>query len=131
MCEIYWVSSLEKWTILNGIVLEIQREPGIIGGIMSDTLLHGVNCGFAWLIVALAIGGYFLTCRKIGERWMFCVVLSCGWGLFAVAQTIVLLGTIQNPTLLGALWISSFVLVICSLVLIFLKLTSRKITAGQ
>ncbi len=98
---------------------------------MSDTLLHGVNCGFAWFIVALAIGGYFLTYRKTGERWMFWIVLSSGWGLFAVAQTVVLVGTIQNSSLLGALWISSFVLIICSLALIFLKLTGRKITAGR
>ena len=81
--------------------------------------------------MALAVGGYFITLKRIGERWMFWIILSCGWGLFAVAQTVVLAGNIENSSFISALWISSFVLVICSLVLVFLKLIrSKQETAG-
>ena len=58
---------------------------------MSSTVSHAVNCGLAWFIVAMAVAGYFITLKKMGERWMFWIILSCGWGLFAVAQTVVLI----------------------------------------
>lgn len=93
---------------------------------MSTTVSHAVNCSLAWFVVALAVAGYFITLKKTGERWMFWIVLSCGWGLFAVAQTVVLIGNIQNSSFVSALWVSSFVLVICSLVLVFLKLIKNK-----
>ena len=93
---------------------------------MSSTVSHAINCGLAWFIVALAVGGYFITLKRIGERWMFWIILSCGWGLFAVAHTVVLIGNIDNSSFISALWISSFVLVVCSLVLIFLKLIKNK-----
>lgn len=93
---------------------------------MSSTVFHAVNCGFAWFLVVLAVAGYFITLKKMGERWMFWIVLACGWGLFAVAQTVVLAGNIENSFFVSALWISSFVLVICSLVLVFFKLIQEK-----
>ena len=93
---------------------------------MSSTLSHAVNCGLAWFIVALAVIGYFITLKKTGERWMFWIVLSSGWGLFAVAQTVALIGGIEDSSFVWALWISSFVLVICSLVLLFFKLIKSK-----
>ena len=93
---------------------------------MSSTVSQAVNCGLAWFIVALAVSGYFITLKKIGERWMFWIILACGWGLFAVAQTVVLAGNIENSSFISALWISSFVLVVCSLALVFLKLIKSK-----
>jgi hypothetical protein len=98
---------------------------------MSGTVSHAVNCGLAWFIVVMAVAGYFITLKKMGERWMFWIVLSCGWGLFAVAQTAVLIGNIENTSFVSALWISSFVLVICSLVLVFLKLIQSKQQTAQ
>ncbi len=98
---------------------------------MTSLVSNAVNCGLSWFIVALALFGYVITIKKTGERWMFWIVLSCGWGLFAVAQTVVLAGNIENPSFISALWISSFVLVICSLVLVFLKLIKSKQQTGQ
>jgi hypothetical protein len=85
-------------------------------------VLSIVNSIFAWSIVVLSIIGYFLTLKKTGERWMFWVVLGSGWALFAIAQTIIWAGGQDNSPLIWAIWLSSWVLIICSLVLIFLKL---------
>jgi hypothetical protein len=98
---------------------------------MSGTVSHAINCGLAWFIVALAVAGYLITLKRIGERWMFWIMLSCGWGLFAVAQTVVLIGNVDNTSFISALWISSFVLVICSLLLVFLRLIKGRQQSAQ
>jgi hypothetical protein len=98
---------------------------------MPSVVSNAVNCGLSWFIVALALFGYVITMKKTGERWMFWIVLSCGWGLFAVAQTVVLLGNIENTAFISALWISSFVLVVCSLLLVFLKLIKGRYTTER
>jgi RsiW-degrading membrane proteinase PrsW (M82 family) len=85
-------------------------------------VLSIVNSIFAWSIVVFSIVGYFLTIKKRGERWMFWVVLASGWALFAIAQTIIWAGGQDNSPLIWAIWLSSYVLIVCSLVLIFLKL---------
>jgi hypothetical protein len=98
---------------------------------MPSVVSNAVNCGLSWFIVALALFGYVYTLKKTGERWMFWIILSCGWGLFAVAQTVVLIGGIDNTSFISALWISSFVLDICSLVLVYLKLIRSRRHAEQ
>ena len=55
---------------------------------MDSTTMNAVNCVFAWSIVALAICGYFLTIKRIGEKWPFWVVLAIGWALLAVFETL-------------------------------------------
>lgn len=91
---------------------------------MDTPVSYLVNGGFAWFIVLLAIAGYFLTIRRMGERWLFWIVLAIGWTFFAVAQTLLIIGVSENVPYLIGIWLSSYVLVIVSLVLLFVKLTS-------
>ena len=89
-------------------------------------VLSIVNSIFAWSIVVFCIVGYFLTIKKTGERWVFWVVLASGWCLFAIAQTIVWAGGNGNTPFIWALWLSSYVLIVCSIVLIFLKFVDQR-----
>jgi len=92
------------------------------------TLSNIVNCGFAWFIVLLAIAGYILTLKRMGEKWVFWVVLAAGWAFFAVAQTLVIAGVSAGVPYLIAMWLSSYVLVAMSLAILFIKLTKIKQT---
>jgi hypothetical protein len=89
-------------------------------------VLSIVNSIFAWSIVVFSIIGYFLTIKTINERWMFWIVLASGWALFAIAQTIIWASGQNDSPFIWALWLSSYVLIVCSLVLIFLKLVDYK-----
>jgi hypothetical protein len=90
------------------------------------TISNVVNCGFAWFIVLLAIAGYFLTLKRMGEKWVFWVVLAVGWAFFAAAHTLVITGVSAGVPYLIAMWLSSYVLVAFSLALLFIKLTRVK-----
>jgi len=92
---------------------------------MAIPVSYWVNCGFGWFIVLLAIAGYILTLRRMGERWSFWITLAAGWAFFAVAQTLLIAGVPAGVPYLAAIWLSSFVLVIASLVMLFVKLTAR------
>ena len=59
------------------------------------------------------------------ERWSFWIILATGWAFFATAQTLMVAGVPAGVPYLSAIWLSSFVLVIASLVMLFIKLTSR------
>ncbi len=93
---------------------------------MDVTLSHLVNFGFGWVIVLLSVIGYFLTQRRTGEKWLFWIVLAIGWGFFAVAQTLLISGAQAGAFYLVAIWLSSYVLVITSMVLLFVKLVKAK-----
>lgn len=45
---------------------------------MNQMVINVTNCVFTWSIVVLAAGGYFITLKRIGERWMFWIVLATG-----------------------------------------------------
>ncbi len=92
---------------------------------MDGTVTDLVNMGFGWFIVLLAVVGYFLTLRRMGERWNFWIILASGWMFFALAETLVIAGVPAGVPYLIGIWLSSFVLVIASLVMLFLKLTTR------
>ena len=93
---------------------------------MDIPVSYLVNCGFAWFIVLLAIAGYFLTLRRMGEKWLFWIVLAIGWAFFAIAHTLLITGVSASVPYLTAIWLSSYVLVIASLVLLFIRLTKVK-----
>ncbi len=93
---------------------------------MEVTFSSWVNFGFGWFIVILAIVGYFLTWKRMNQRWGFWLVLAVGWAFFAVAQTLLIAGTEAGVPYLAAIWLSSFVLVITSLILLFMKLSRIK-----
>jgi hypothetical protein len=42
---------------------------------MDTPVSYLVNCGFGWFIALLAIAGYFLTLRRMGEKWLFWIIL--------------------------------------------------------
>ena len=91
-------------------------------------LLNGV---FAWSIVILAIAGYFLTLRRLREKWVFWVVLAIGWSFFAICHTLLIAGVSVDVSVLSALWLSSYVLVMASLLLLFIKLIGMKKISGR
>ncbi len=93
---------------------------------MDVPISYLVNFGFGWLIVLLAIIGYFLTLRRMGEKWLFWIILAVGWSFFAIAQTLLITGVQAGVPYLAAIWLSSYVLVITSMVLLFIKLTRVK-----
>lgn len=93
---------------------------------MEISISYLVNCGFAWFIVLLAIAGYFLTIRRMGEKWLFWIVLAIGWGFFAMANTLLLIGVPAGMPVLIAIWLSSYVLVVVSMALLFVRLTRVK-----
>jgi len=94
---------------------------------MDIPVSYIVNCCFGWFIVMLAITGYFLTLKKRGEKWLFWNVLAAGWAFFAIAQTLLLAGVRAGALYITAIWLSSFVLVIVSMVLLFLKLSKIRL----
>jgi hypothetical protein len=88
-----------------------------------DLHLHYlINSGFCWLIVLLAIAGYVLTLKRLKQRWVFWIILSIGWGLLAVSNSISALGIGHGMPYIFSLWLASYVLVIASLTLLFIKL---------
>ncbi len=93
---------------------------------MEIPLSSWVNFGFGWFIVILAIVGYFLTWKRMNQRWSFWLVLAVGWAFFAVAHTLLIAGTPAGVPYLVAIWLSSFVLVIASFILLFMKLSRMK-----
>jgi len=92
---------------------------------MGVPVAYWVNCGFGWFIVLLAIAGYLLTLKRMNERWGFWIILAVGWAFFATAQTLLVAGVSTGVPYLAAIWLSSFVLVIAALVMLFVKLTSK------
>ncbi len=93
---------------------------------MDSKIAFLVNFGFAWFLVALAVAGYFLTLKRMGEKWVFWIILAVAWGFFGIAETLLVTGLIVSVSYINTIRLSSFVLVIASLVLLFLKLASLK-----
>jgi hypothetical protein len=87
---------------------------------MAISVPQIVNIVFSWLIVVLAIAGYILTSRRMGQKWAFWIILAIGWAFFAVCNTLVMLDI--NIAFLYGVWLSSYVLLMASLILLFLKL---------
>lgn len=98
---------------------------------MDVPISYLVNFGFAWVIVLLAVAGYFLTIKRRGERWLFWIILAVGWAFFAIAYTLLISGVQAGAPYLIAIWLSSYVLVIASLVILFLKLNTLKNRNGR
>ena len=88
---------------------------------MNFQLHYLINSVLCWSIVLMAVVGYFLTLKRIGQKWVFWVVLSMGWALLAISNSLVAFGTSQGNVYLLAIWLSSYVLVIASLALLFVK----------
>ncbi len=81
-----------------------------------------LNAGLCWLIVLMAGIGYFLTVRRLKQKWAFWMILIMGWALLAVANSLSALRIGHGTGYTLAVWLSSYVMVIASLVLLFLRL---------
>jgi|WetSurMetagenome_2_1015567.scaffolds.fasta_scaffold866141_1 hypothetical protein len=89
---------------------------------MNIELHYLLNAGLCWLIVLTAAIGYFQTARRLKQKWTFWVMLIVGWALLAVSNSLSALRIGQGTGYALAVWLSSYVMVIASLVLLFLKL---------
>jgi len=91
---------------------------------VNITIAYAVKSGMSWLVVGSSVVGYLLTVKRIGEKWWLWALLAIGWTFLAVANTLVLRGVVAGRSQLFALWMSSYVLVTASLLLLFLKMVS-------
>jgi hypothetical protein len=81
-----------------------------------------INSGLCWFVVLMGAAGYFLTLRRLKQKWAFWVTLIIGWAFLAISNSLSALGIGQGTDYLMAVWLLSYVLVIISLVLLFFKL---------
>ena len=93
---------------------------------MNQMVINVTNCVFTWSIVVLAAGGYFITLKRIGERWMFWIVLATGWACMAVFETLLARGIQISRVQITTIWLTSYLLVMASLLLLFLKFIQIK-----
>jgi hypothetical protein len=89
---------------------------------MDIMTVYGVDCLFACLVTALAMAGYFITRKRTGESWPLWILLGLGWGLLALLYGALSAGRAISREMLLSIWLSSYVLVAASLLLLFLKL---------
>jgi hypothetical protein len=83
-----------------------------------------VNLGFSWSIVILALFGYFLTLKRTGGKMPFWLVLAGGWICMAILYLILIINLPIGRSLVISIALVSFILVMTSMMLIFLKVVS-------
>ncbi len=93
---------------------------------MSSSQVFIVNSVFGWILLGLSLAGFFYTQRRVGERWAAWFLLAGGWGFFALAQSLLLLLHNLPLSYLIALWLSSYIMVIAAITLLFIKLVRLK-----
>jgi hypothetical protein len=93
---------------------------------MNDMAVNIINCFFCWSIVVFAIAGYIITLKRTGERWLFWIVLAGGWGLLAIFETLLATGTNMEKIQITTVWLSSYLLVMASLLILFLRFIQIK-----
>jgi hypothetical protein len=89
---------------------------------MNETMVFIVNCGFTWLIVLLSIMGYLVTLTRMHQQWPLWFILAIGWAFLAILNTMLVIGIPIARPQVTAIWLSSYLLVMASLLLLFLKL---------
>lgn len=101
---------------------------------MNTTVIDIINCVFAWSIVVFAVGGYLITVKRIGERWPFWIILAVGWTFLAVFETLLAAGLYIDHLKVTTVWLASYLLVMASMLLLFLKfiqIKARKLQGGK
>ncbi len=93
---------------------------------MNAMFINVINCSFCWGVVALAVAGYLITVKRLRERWMFWIVLAASWSLLAVLETLMAAGVDLGKMQITTIWLSSFLLVMASLLILFLKFVHMK-----
>jgi hypothetical protein len=74
----------------------------------------------------MSMVGYILTQRRFGERWIAWLLMAVGWGLFSIAQTSLITGEGFPLPLLVLLWLSSYIMIMASMALMFFKIIHLK-----
>jgi hypothetical protein len=98
---------------------------------MDSTITCVVNLVFALLIAVLSIVGYIVTIKRTGQHWSLWIVLATGWAVLAIPYIIFLADINLSVAVMGAIWLSSYLLIMVSLVLIFLKLLEIMKNSGK
>jgi hypothetical protein len=98
---------------------------------MDSTVTCVVNLAFALVIAVLSIVGYVLTNKRTGQRWSLWIVLATGWAILAIPYILFLSGLSLSVAVMAAIWLSSYILIMLSLVLIFLKLLEMMKQRGK
>ncbi len=93
---------------------------------MNTAGINLINCIFCWSIVALAVCGYLLTLKRKKEKWPFWFVLAVGWGFLAIFETLRINDVPLNSLQITTAWLTSYLLVMTSLLLLFLKFVQIK-----
>ena len=75
-----------------------------------------VHLGFAWLIVLLAIWGYFYTPKGAERKWSFWLLLAAGWAMFGISHTLTITGTPTNEWYMLLIRVLGYLLNIAALV---------------
>jgi hypothetical protein len=89
---------------------------------MTPQIHFLINSGLCWSIVLMAVAGYLLTLKRIGQKWPFWMIIIIGWAFLAISNSLAALGVNPGTSYVRAVWLASFVLVIASLTLLFIKL---------
>jgi hypothetical protein len=89
---------------------------------MDTSIVYAVKSGLSWLVVGLSVLGYVLTWKRARQKWMLWVVLGAAWAIMAIPNTLLGIGVAMAERQLAAVWLTSYVLVAASLVLLFLKI---------
>lgn len=89
---------------------------------MDSEVSDLVKLVFAWLFVCIALGGYFFVWKKTGEKLASWVALAAGWVLIAVLNTLVTIGLTKSVSLCITMSITSYILMMVSVTLLFLRL---------
>jgi hypothetical protein len=93
---------------------------------MADQQIFMVNCVLGWTLLCLSVLGYVFTQRRFNERWFAWALLATGWGFFSLAQTFLVVDKALPLVVLITLWLSSYIMVISAIILLFLKLIHLK-----
>ena len=93
--------------------------------------IYLINGIFGWVLLALSVTGYFVTIKRLNEKWAAWLVLASGWALFSVAQTLMITTEGVTTAFIIALWIGSYTLVFAAIVLMFLKIIKMRQKAGN
>ena len=75
-----------------------------------------VHLGFAWLIVLVAICGYFYTAKKAKQNWSFWLLLAAGWAMFGTSHALTITGNPTNEWYMVLLRVLGYLLNIAALV---------------
>jgi hypothetical protein len=95
-------------------------------GKMNSSQVYIVNSVFGWVLFGLSLAGFIYTTRRVGERWAAWFLLAGGWGFFALAQSLLLAVHDIPLAFLVAFWLSSYIMVIAAITMLFLKLIRLK-----